>query len=212
MQGIDRSILALATFKDAPAIGYDGVHVRPEGLILGISAGNQRIGGGETIPFGTYELADEEVPRIEAHAKAMGRMHQTLEMACQRLVDGARRSKPRDTIVDAVIGLESILLAHLPERGELRFRFSLNYATLFPKEERRRAFSVAKDLYDLRSTIAHGSQPPAKLKIGDTEYGLAAAGNLAREVLRRTIAIFAPSASKPEYLRADFWESKQLGL
>jgi hypothetical protein len=133
-------------------------------------------------------------------------------MACQRLVDGSRRSKARDTIVDSVIGLESILLANIPDRGELRFRFSLNYASLFPRDERRAAFSTAQDLYDIRSKIAHGVSPKTRVKIGDGDYSLDQAAKLARGVLQRTIAFFVSNAQHPDFMAKGYWETKQLGL
>jgi hypothetical protein len=166
----------------------------------------------EHVPFSRYELTVEEAPRVEAHARNLEGIHPTLEMASQRLVDSVRRTKPRDTIVDTVIGLESILLANLQDgRTELGFRFALHYALLFAIEEREDAFFTAKDLYNLRSTIAHGSEPKETVKINGKPLALGEIAALARSVLRRTISIFMVNAKKPDYMDQDYWRAKELG-
>ena len=57
--------------------------------------------------------------------------------------------------------MESILLAAIDKddrRGELSFRFSMNYSTMFDKPEQKlAAYKVARDLYGLRSVVAHGA-------------------------------------------------------
>ena len=209
---LDSCVLALATFKDSGAVGYDGIWVTSSEFTLGAAFADRHMFGNEHVPLSRYDLTAEEAPQIEAHAKLFDGMHSTLEMASQRLVDSARRTKPRDTIVDAVIGLESILLSNLEDRTELRFRFSLNYAALFPKEEREVAFRTAKDLYDLRSRIAHGGSPEDKVKINKKELTLHDAAVLARSVLRKTIAIFSSNSRTPDYMKEGYWLSKELGL
>jgi len=61
----------------------------------------------------------------------------------------------------AAIGLEAILLhetsADHRYKGEMRYRFAVQYAALAAPAERERAFHLARDLYDARSAIAHGS-------------------------------------------------------
>ncbi|MGC1686467.1 MAG: hypothetical protein WA734_12665 [Candidatus Acidiferrales bacterium] len=166
----------------------------------------------EHVPVGRYDLTPEEAPKIEAFARLFEGIHSTLEMASQRLVDSARRTKARDSIVDAVIGLESILLANTGDRTELRFRFSLNYAALFPKEEREEAFYTARSLYDLRSGIAHGSSPREKVEINDKMMTLSEAATLARSVLRKTIAIFMSNSKSPDFMKEGYWVVKELGL
>jgi hypothetical protein len=117
-------MLALASFKDAGAVGYDGVHIVPSELTLGPGFSRHHLWGNDHVPIGLYGVTPEEAPKIEGHAQMFKHIHATLEMATQRLVDSARRTKLRDTIVDAVIGLESILLANTGDRTELRFRFA----------------------------------------------------------------------------------------
>jgi hypothetical protein len=208
---LERCILALATFKDAGPIGYDGIRVIPNEFTIGAGFGHQSYGS-DHIPLGFYAIDPSEVSNIEAHAGQFDAIHPTLEIASQRLVDSTRRTKPRDTLVDAVIGLESILLANLRERTELRFRFSLHYAMLFPIEMRKEAFQRARDLYDIRSTIAHGGTAGNEVKVCGKKMSLGEAATLARSVLRNTIERFMPNSKKPDFMQDDFWPSKELGL
>ncbi len=211
-EGLDFCMFALSTFKDAGAVGYDGIHITSAEFTLGFAFDGQHVYTGEHIPLSRFDLTPEEAPKIAAHAKAFEGIHSTLEMASQRLVDSARRIKVRDTIVDAVIGLESILLANTGDRTELRFRFSLRYASLFPKEERKDAFYTSRDLYDLRSTIAHGSSLKEEIKINGKTLKVGDVAILARSVLRKTIGIFMPNAKNPDFMREGYWPSKDLGL
>ncbi len=193
-------------------VGYDGIWIIPSELTLGSAIGTQHRFGNDHVPFGRYDLAPEEALKIEVHAKAFEGIHPTLEMASQRLVDSSRRTKPRDTIVDAVIGLETILLASTGDRTELRFRFSLHYALLFAKADRKTAFFTARGLYDLRSAIAHGSQSKAEVTINGKTLTLGDAATLARSVLRKTIDIFIPNSTSPAFTKDEFWTSKELGI
>jgi hypothetical protein len=99
-------------------------------------------------------------------------------------------------------------------RGELRFRFSLNYSTLFNgAEERHRAFQVAKKLYDLRSAIAHGSIGTANtFRLGEETLSLQSVAVRACELLRQVIRRFLPEARQAPYKRHDFWERGYFGL
>lgn len=211
---LDRYILAISSFKDGDPVGYDGLRLSATELAFGAAVGGQHFWGNEHVPIGHYNLAAEEAPKIEAYAKLFEDIHPTLEMACQRLVDSNRRTKPRDSIVDAIIGLESILLVEIGERnrGETRFRFSLNYASLFTHTERENAFYTARDLYDLRSQIAHGGEPKGKVNIGGKEMNLYEAAAVARSVLRETLARFMPNSAKPDFSVERYWTSRVLSL
>ena len=103
---LDRCVLAISSFKDGGPVGYDGVRITPAELAFGAAFGGQQLWGNEHVPSGHYQLSPEEAPRLEAYAQQFEDIHPSLEIACQRLVDATRRTKPRDSIVDAVIGLE----------------------------------------------------------------------------------------------------------
>jgi hypothetical protein len=139
-----------------------------------------------------------------------------MEMACSRLADAANRTKPQDRIVDAVIGMEAILLAGLGNeegRGELSFRFSLNYSTLFKTpEDRQHGYRVARDLYRLRSIIAHGtSLDEENLKIAGAKPKLPEAGRIATSALRRLIMHFLPKNGAP-YKDHKHWQRTYFGF
>src|ERR1700739_1793523 len=84
-EGLDLCILALSTFKDAGAMGYDGIHVTMAEFTLGAAFGGQHHFNNDHVPLSRYELTSEEAPKIEAHAKLFEKVHSTLEMASQRL-------------------------------------------------------------------------------------------------------------------------------
>ena len=140
-----------------------------------------------------------------------------MELACSRLADAQTRIRPQDRLIDAVIGLEALLLAGLrPEdrRGELRYRFALHYSTLCPLPEKRHlSFRVAKDLYDLRSTIAHGGKLKENgCRVGDEKLKLEEAAKRACEALRSVINHFLPYAGAAPYKKPQYWEKNYFGF
>jgi hypothetical protein len=128
--------------------------------------------------------------------------------------DAENRIRPEDQLIDAVIGLEAILLASVEDRTELKFRFALNYSTLASNPtERLNYFRTAKHLYDLRSKIAHGMKfTTSNVKIGNNRFTLGAAATKACEVLREVILRFLPLMSKKPYSQHSYWENKYFGL
>src|SRR5262249_24827640 len=113
-EDFDQCILALASFKDADAVGIDGFRVLPAQLLFGALAGESHYFSNQYIPLGTYLLSGDETGQLAAHAALFANLHSSLEMAVGRLVDSTHRIKDRDAIVDAIIGLESILLHKSP--------------------------------------------------------------------------------------------------
>jgi hypothetical protein len=211
---LDKAILAIRTFKEGH-VGYDRVHFQATSFCLLQLATFGR--GDLYVPFGVYTLETEELERLRQHAQLVFRcIEPAMEMACSRLSDAQTRIRPQDRLVDAVIGLEALLLAgHDKEyRGELRYRFSLNYSTLFEKPaERHRAFRVAKDLYDLRSTIAHGGiLKKENCRVGEEKLTADDAAKRACEVLQNVIRHFLPQTDAAPYKKPDFWERAYFGL
>jgi hypothetical protein len=212
---LDRAILCLRTFKEG-VVGYDYVRFYPLTFSpLGLPA----FGYGDLyIPFGNYALDVEEYGSLTEHAKMVfASSDSSMEMACSRLADAEMRTKPQDRLVDAVIGMEALLLAGLANedrKGELKFRFSLHYSTLFQTpEERHRALRVAKHLYDLRSTVAHGSTLGDKeYPVGDEKLKLPEAAKRASETLRLLVMHFLPYAKQAPYKKHEFWERSYFGL
>lgn len=129
---LDKAILALRTFKEG-RIGYDYVRFKPiKYCPLPLTA----MGYGDLyVPLGEYNVSDEEIEPLQRHARLIySKLDPAMELACSRLSDAQTRLHARDRLVDAVIGLEALLLAGLPKegRGELRYRFAINYSTMFP--------------------------------------------------------------------------------
>jgi hypothetical protein len=84
---------------------------------------------------------------------------------------------------------------------------------LHPKDQRETAFMEAQVLYNLRSTIAHGSSPKDKmLKIGGEKVTLDEAGRRATNALRRVIFSFLPQGDSSDYKNAKFWKRAYFGL
>ncbi len=76
-----------------------------------------------------------------------------IRVAADRIVDAERRLKPADAVVDAAIGLETLLLNN---NQELTFRVQLNYAFLADPEHRAARVATIKQLYKMRNKIVHG--------------------------------------------------------
>src|SRR5262249_15860472 len=142
-------------------------------------------------------------------------LHLSLEVACSRLGDAETRLQPRDAIMDAVIGLEAILLAQAGKeqyRGEMRYRFSLNYSILFQSpDDRPPHLYAARSLYGLRSTIAPGGQVKEPVAVGPDRLTLHQAAEFACGILRASIKRFLPGGKSPEYLGPDYWEDAYFG-
>ncbi len=212
---LDKAMLCLRTFKEG-YIGYHWIDLKfvkfcPLDLA---SYGSPFV----HVPPGIYKLSDEEAATLPEFARNMFALSESaLETACARLADSEARFRAQDQILDAAIGMEALLLAGLGKddrRSELKYRFSLNFSTLSDSpDERWRAYNVAKDLYDLRSTIAHGGELAGKqLKIGEEKVSLHEAAKRAKDTLRKVIKHFLPHAKTAPYKKSRFWEQAYFGL
>jgi hypothetical protein len=164
------------------------------------------------VPPGSYNVEQEEIEKLSAHAGHIFALSEpAIEMACARLADAEARFRPQDQILDAVIGMEALLLAGLASddrRSELRYRFSINYSSLFKcPEERWKAYKFAKDLYDARSKIAHGDDIGNKdIRLGEETLKLHEVGKYAKKTLRTLIQRFLPESKNAPYKKSEFWE------
>jgi hypothetical protein len=212
---LDRVILALRTFKSGQ-VGYDTIRFRP--LNFCPVPMPSYIHGNLYVPFGDYTISENECLDLQSHTKLIIMAKEpSMEMALSRLADAETRLKPQDRLVDSVIGMEALLLAGLSKedrKGELKFRFSLHYSTMYQRAaERLQAFRVAKDLYDLRSTVAHGSTlGDTKIRVGSEKLTLSEAASKASETLRTVVRYFLPKASEAPYKKHEFWENAYFGL
>jgi hypothetical protein len=206
---LNRAVLCLRTFKEG-SVGYDLVQFSPVKfcpLAFGVN------GCGEYIPLGSFSLTGPELISLTEHAKLIfEKKDGAMETAFRRLADAETRFRPDDRIVDSVIGMESLLLAG-GEKAELSFRFSLNYSMLFSTpDERQHQYKVARDLYSLRSLIAHGSSPDGnKAKVAGEILTLSQAAQKATSVLRQTIGYFLSRGGTP-YKDHEFWQRRYFGF
>lgn len=85
-----------------------------------------------------------------------------LRLPVTRLIDGATRSHPRDAVIDYAVGLEALLTKGT--MGELRYRFALRGSTIlnWAGGNRQDSFKKLQELYDVRSSIVHGSHVDEK--------------------------------------------------
>jgi hypothetical protein len=72
---------------------------------------------------------------------------------------------------------------------------------------------MAKDLYDLRSAIAHGGDLKDKaFRVGQEELALPDVAKRATESLRTVIRRFLPHVMTAPHKKAEFWDRAYFGL
>jgi len=207
---LDRTVLALRTFKSG-RVGCNRVILEPATFFPVVT--NWRGYGDLLVPVGTYVLDHSETLSFQTHAQLiLGLKESTLLAACRRLADAETRTNPQDTVLDATIGLEALLLPQI--KSENRHRFSLHYANLFgTPEERYNAYKLARGIYDLRSEIAHGSPLSKSLvKVGNQKISLREAAKISTDMLRMAVRQFLPKSNEAPYAKAEFWERSYFGL
>lgn len=145
------------------------------------------------------------MPALQQHVGFFSNsLDQSLELAAERLAEAEGRTRQRDRLLDAVIGLEAVLLFNTRKEGELRYRFALNYSTLADSlEDRYSQFRLAQAVYDTRSDIAHGARVD--------EEKVRKRAHEACQMLRRVIKRFLPVAGSPPYTRPEYWTREVLG-
>jgi hypothetical protein len=216
ISNLDQVLIALRTFK-AGETGFSTVRmIGPE--FFGPRASFGRTGDLPVPMFGNYRLDSSEIDRFRQHASyVFAKLDSALELACSRLSDAETRNRPQDRLLDAVIGLEAVLLAVIgpdDRRGELVYRFAMNYSTFFNgAEERFRQSLIARDLYAHRSKIAHGGTVKGEnLKLGEERVSLPAAARRACDMLRLVINRFLPEGTSPAFRTTRWWERQLFGL
>jgi hypothetical protein len=212
---LDKAMRCLRTFKEG-SIGYDWLHfkfVKFCPLALG-SYGSLD----QHVRPGIYKLSEKEVVILPDYAQRIFSLSESaLQTACARLADAEARLRPQDQILDAIIGMEALLLAGLGKedrRSELKYRFSLNYSTMFGSgEERWQAYNLAKDLYDHRSTIAHGGDLSGNgVRVGEKQCNINEVAMIAKGELRKLIKRFLPHANSAPYKKPRYWERAYFGI
>lgn len=128
-------------------------------------------------------------------------------MPLNRLHESELRLNIYDSIIDSVIALEYLLLNDIGnenDRGEMRYRFALNYTTLFKKGKiERRKFAL--DVYSLRSTIVHGATPKDKIQLGNRKVSVAQASQEIQNMLRNTLIYLLALPETDNFYTHGFW-------
>ncbi len=90
-----------------------------------------------------------------------------LRFPAQQLMDGGRRDRPEEAILDYSMGLEALLTRSADT--ELKYCFSLRGAHVlgWQGEGRQDHLRDLRALYDLRSKIVHGGKRPPQLELKD---------------------------------------------
>ena len=134
--------------------------------------------------------------------------------ALDKLGDAETRTDIRDSIVDAIIGLESLLLNDIGNektRGELRYRFSINYSTLFHEEDKLKQYKLARDSYDIRSLIVHAAlKSDDKINFQGNEIPIGNAKDSIIEMLRYTINLLVDLYPTKPFNKDLFWVKRVL--
>lgn len=212
---LDEAVLAIHGVKDGP-IGFDTIHFEPSGFtpVLGTSSISPLH---RYIPLGGCDVNETEWTQVsDVLAKLRACPDTALRFAFRRLSDAQTRLKPEDAILDAVTGLESILLSSIekPEdRGEKSFRCSLHFALLEDSPaERLTRFRAAKDLYGHRSTIAHGDVLGGKLRVGKYKHLTPAeVARFATQALRSVLLKLLDDSRDSHYRSNEYWYERYFG-
>ena len=115
------------------------------------------------VTLGTHQLATEaECERVQELVDQIeGLETKPIQTAAKRFIGALiNRNDVEDSLIDAVIGLESLFGA----RAEIAFHVSSGVSRLLGKDadEREELFKSTKRIYDARSKIVHGSQKDLK--------------------------------------------------
>jgi hypothetical protein len=169
MDKVDRAIQATHVVTDAPT-GYTQTLVRPRGWADGWTADLPPLW--RVASFDNYPLAKDfrppwgaqrepldpvRVSEIAPAFSALTAAPKSVGLAARRSIRAMMRMDDEDRTLDAMIGIEALLLDNQPE---LKFRMALRAAAALSAEyETATIFGLAKNIYDHRSEIAHGGNP-----------------------------------------------------
>jgi hypothetical protein len=128
-------------------------------------------------------------------------------LALRRLRDAAERRRDADRILDIVIAAEALFLPADGDHTELKFRCSLHAAFYLETElaERRIVYRTVGAAYDMRSAIAHGSEPRAVRVLGEP-LTVEALTPRVEEIVRRALQKRLGERQEPD------WDALVVGL
>ena len=158
-------------------------------------------------PFGNLSFSYEDALWFIEFYNIKVSEWENLEIWITRLFYSENRLKPIDSIIDAVIWLESLLLAW--EKNETTLKFSMRFALFFQKSDREIRYKHAKKIYDIRSKVVHWSLRPNNLyKFDGIERSLNDISNIIKEDLRYIIKEIIRNWWTSSIRSNEFWEWK----
>jgi hypothetical protein len=124
-----------------------------------------------------------------------------LRVAAARLRDSENRMSAVDGLLDAVIGLETLLNPN--DSTELAFRVAINFAFLGNPDQRRSRYEAIRDVQKTRNKIVHGGLASGDAAIARVQEHWATARESLRDVIVRMLedTAFDP----PVRMDAEFW-------
>lgn len=154
-------------------------------------------------------VSSEELKSIAAIYKGLkGQENKKIQLACKRLESCFLRKDERDIIIDAVIGLETLLSDS--DKGELTHKLSMRISFLLQmsslKQSKLEIFKNMKHIYSYRSLIVHGDANAEKKRVikRDNQEPISTT-ELAVTYLKECIMIMINNA---EYLNAKMIDEK----
>jgi hypothetical protein len=146
---------------------------------------------------GTFAASDVEAVAQLERALATSPSQSVCAVALRRWDQVTGRGLPEDNIVDAWVGLESLLFT--AGTGEITYRASLRLAALIGRDsaERRQLLKAARDDYGIRSRVVHGVRLEAS--------ALESSARRARDFLRRALStvLLMNGVFDPEVIESD---------
>lgn len=165
---------------------------RPLGSRAGIGMGlpTRQVRVGER-----SQVTRRDLPHIRRLSRSMESLAKSFPLAVDRFRMTAERTRHQDRLIDAVVGLESVLLQGI--RLELRFQFSLRGAWLLggTSHERLQWMDKLKRVYSARSEVVHGDAR-GHMKLDDATVAISV------DALRQILARIALNGWDPKQLQA----------
>lgn len=151
-------------------------------------------------PFTGFSISADEIVLLKSLFADLKGARSEVKLAASRLVDASGRIQPTDSLLDCVIGLETLLKPQ--GTSETAFRVALNYAFLAPEKERRQRYEKVKNVQRTRNAIIHRGEA---LDDRNSETMHQHASD-AKEVLRDAVfRILTSSELNGRKLTEDFW-------
>ncbi len=135
-------------------------------------------------PWYPEEIRPDDVPLLERLYGLTGRHQKVIDIALERINLGRRRVSPGNTAIDAAIALEA-LLGDPSSTSDMTYKLRLRAALFLADtlEGRRTLSKEVRDLYGLRSKVAHGGEAT-----NGATHAVAARGvEIVRELLHKLV-------------------------